>query len=180
MVKVKRQHKLHEGRLIYISWFLGAEERYVKWVDDFYDKVLVETDENRNKDGTLRFLKARRTGDSDPGTLRNIDELLAKVTDIVAVLTARYARVNQGTLDGEPEFAKFAALREQDKAGGKRAWIAPLERFNTIRIAKIDLSRDEGWRFGLRPIGSPFRLPPDPIDAEISEAVREILGEMDD
>src|SRR5436853_7651058 len=111
MAKVKAQGRIHDPRLIYISWVKEDDVNYTKWVDQFYEKVKVETF------GVSRF-QARRTGDNLPGSYRSVDELLQGVTDIVAVLTTNYASANQieNSPNGEPELAKFIALRLKDKA----------------------------------------------------------------
>jgi len=180
MAKIKEQGRIHDPRLIYISWVKEDDVNYTKWVDQFYEKVKVETF------GVSR-MKAWRTGDGLPGSFRNVDEFLQDVTDMVAVLTTNYASANQveNSPNGEPELAKFITLRLKDKAdsGSKRAWITPLQllRYRHVRVAGIALSEDRYWLIRLKTEGQKFPWPPDPTyDDEIYKAVGAILGDMDD
>jgi hypothetical protein len=181
----RAQPLIRDPRLIYVSWFPGGEEPYVQWVDHFYDKVLVETTGTQGRDGRPRFERAQRTGDQAASTVIDVDAVLERVTDIVAVLTNKYALVNQGTAPGSGELARFIALRRADTtdSGGRRAWITPLEKFNydQVVIRETKLSDQACWLIRLKPSKQRFPLPPDPAYGdEIFDAVEEILGELND
>lgn len=165
MTAIQRQGKLLEKRTIYVSW-LVEDATSQTWVEEFWLKIGMYTPPHPPK--------LRRTEKALPGDHVNvdIDELLADVTDIVAVVTGRYLKANkEGQRPTDREFARYLELMEQDigDSGSRRAWLAMLERYKPewLVIGKVTLQHC--WL-----LKDPrFALPPN--DDEIADAVEKLI-----
>lgn len=183
MPSLKTKGKIQDPRLIYVSWLSGEAQEVKDWVDHFFDKVslAIHGDEKH-------YQKPCRTDGMTGGShYDNVDALLKRVTDIVAVMTDRYVRMNQE--DAGPsyqrEFARFVELRLKDKRDqdSKRAWLTPLNMLPWRRVVVngVRLSEDRYWLVRLKPEGERFPWPTESkYDDHIYEAVTEILGDMDE
>ncbi len=176
----RAQKVIHDPKLLYISWLEGKENGdMTKWVDQFYEKVTASS-------VSLSAFEARRTGDDSPGAIKfkNIDELLERVTDLVGVMTNKYAiEIKQkGSSPDAPELNRFFRLKLQDKSDlqSRRAWITPLYilPLDTYSVEGVALKNKEySWLVVLKDKGKRFPWPEEKaFDDEIAHAVMKILG----
>lgn len=171
MATIQRQGKLRENRTIYISWLVGDETSH-SWVEAFWTKIRLHTPPVPPK--------LRRTDEALGGdhTNRSTDDILADVTDIVAVLTGDYLKINkEGRRPTDREFARFIELMKDDllDSGSRRAWVAPLQKFryDWVVLGDATLADRKSWV-----LKDPrFAVPPN--DDEIFDAVMTLLDPDD-
>jgi hypothetical protein len=167
--RAQRQNKIQENQTIYVSWHVG-DPTSQPWVDEFWLKIEVLDPPHppilRRSDKVL-------AGDK----VLTVDEILAGVTDIVAVVTGIYIKANkEGERTTDRECARFIELMDVDKNDILRAWVAPLQQFPSD-VTKIGGKALKDFK---RLIKNPrlkdprFALPPN--DTEIYQAVVELLG----
>lgn len=167
MATIQRQGKLRENRTIYISWLVGDAISHT-WVEAFWTKIRLHTPPVPPK---LRRTDEGLAGDRINGST---DDILADVTDMVAVLTGDYLKANkEGQKLTDREFARFIELMKEDLVddGCKRAWVAPLQKFryDWVVIGEVSLAEKKSWV-----LKDPrFAVPPN--DDEIFDAVMTLL-----
>jgi hypothetical protein len=162
--KIHRQNKIQENRTIYVSWHVG-DAASQPWVEEFWLKITLQEPPHPP---TLRRTDEALGGDKLNDT---VDQILAGVTDIVAVVTGGYIKANkEGKCATDRECARFIELMNDDVEDVMRAWLAPLQQFppEWTRIGGKPLS-------GFKWLKDPrFALPPN--DAEIYQAVVDLLS----
>jgi hypothetical protein len=162
-------------KLIYVSWHV-SDTATSKWVEALYTRAeIVATGQKK-----VKLIELRRAGD-----LKKIDSvtLQTKVTDMVAVITDGYVKLNQKGDAEERELAAFIDQRKKDGGpNGEVAWLARIERTPwQVMVSKVFLDERRSWLIRLpRNEKEALKLTPrEQRDRDLEIVVNKILG-LDD
>lgn len=171
----KARARIIDKQVIYVSWF-DEEDLHRPWIELFWRKATGPAE-------TFRCVLGRTDPDRTAGSIRDYQDMIDKVTDLVAVLTDTYLIANRDAKSDlkRRELARFIELRkkEGDDDSGKRAWLAPLESctYKHYRFGDIWLSEDKFWLVRRKPDGEVYPTPPDRAsDKEAWALVNEIIS----
>ena len=181
---VKRRPKaLREGRIaglrkVYVSWKTGDDREKIEWKVDFFERLHADT-----LNLTEAFAEPAETGSLPSGVLveHALEEQLNPVTDIVGVMTLKYATENAKPAG---ELARvIEQVKSADRQDRVRVWLAPVDRFvwGRYRVCDVPLNDPERpWLVRLKGDSQRFVWPGEPplgrSDDEIADAVNVIIG----
>jgi hypothetical protein len=161
--------RIREKKTIYLSWAAGDAE-VAPWVEKLWGKLWVQ--KPPQPPALKRADKLVGPGQKIPP----VDEILADVTDMVAVVNVNYMMaVPSDPCETNHEFVRFLRLMKPEDAGSRRPWIALVENleFEWLLFAGQKLSRECLLK------DPKFALPPN--DDELQHAViRLVLGKDQD